>query len=144
MVDRPNSACACWQHAALARRRRPAHHFHSLPQFLTHLFRCRLALLYVKKQASVAKCGDCGCKLRGVKALRPMQNKKSQAAKRLKHVSRAYGGARYAPDLSFFLLLGPWSLPQGGSACLSRICAVTASLEPCHSIIWFRGRCERS
>ncbi|KAJ1487894.1 ribosomal protein l34-like protein [Baffinella frigidus] len=54
----------------------------------------KLALLYVKKQANVSKCGDCGEKLRGVKALRPMQKKKSISTKRLKHVSRAYGGAR--------------------------------------------------
>lgn len=61
---------------------------------LTELLSHRLALLYVKKQANVSKCGDCGEKLRGVKALRPMQKKKSISTKRLKHVSRAYGGAR--------------------------------------------------
>eukprot|EP00286_Rhodomonas_abbreviata_P007539 CAMPEP_0181322774 /NCGR_PEP_ID=MMETSP1101-20121128/19410_1 /TAXON_ID=46948 /ORGANISM="Rhodomonas abbreviata, Strain Caron Lab Isolate" /LENGTH=117 /DNA_ID=CAMNT_0023430715 /DNA_START=27 /DNA_END=380 /DNA_ORIENTATION=- len=54
----------------------------------------RLALLYVKKQASVPKCGDCGEKLRGMKALRPFLLKKSTTCKRLKHVTRAYGGNR--------------------------------------------------
>eukprot|EP00287_Rhodomonas_sp_CCMP768_P011891 CAMPEP_0196716678 /NCGR_PEP_ID=MMETSP1091-20130531/88_1 /TAXON_ID=302021 /ORGANISM="Rhodomonas sp., Strain CCMP768" /LENGTH=118 /DNA_ID=CAMNT_0042056797 /DNA_START=22 /DNA_END=378 /DNA_ORIENTATION=- len=54
----------------------------------------RLSILYVKKQASVPKCGDCGDKLRGMKALRPNKLKKTQTCKRLKHVTRAYGGNR--------------------------------------------------
>uniref|UniRef100_A0A7S0HI90 60S ribosomal protein L34 n=1 Tax=Hanusia phi TaxID=3032 RepID=A0A7S0HI90_9CRYP len=52
----------------------------------------RLNILYVKKPASVPKCGDCGCTLRGLKALRPCQLKST--TKRMKRVSRAYGGAR--------------------------------------------------
>ena len=54
----------------------------------------RLNILYVQKQASVPKCGDCGTKLRGMKALRPNQLKNSITSKRQKHVTRAYGGAR--------------------------------------------------
>mmetsp|Transcript_51964 Transcript_51964/g.76071 ORF Transcript_51964/g.76071 Transcript_51964/m.76071 type:complete len:116 (+) Transcript_51964:49-396(+) len=54
----------------------------------------RLNILYVTKQASVPKCGDCGLKLRGMKALRPNQLKNSITSKRQKHVTRAYGGAR--------------------------------------------------
>jgi ribosomal protein L34E len=53
---------------------------------------CRLALQYTKKRASIAKCGDCGCKLRGITCLRPKAN--INVAKRSKHVTRAYGGAR--------------------------------------------------
>jgi len=54
----------------------------------------RLNILYVTKQASVPKCGDCGGKLRGMKALRPNKLKNSITSKRQKHVTRAYGGAR--------------------------------------------------
>ena len=56
--------------------------------------RGRLNILYVTKQASVPKCGDCGLKLRGMKALRPNKLKNSITSKRQKHVTRAYGGAR--------------------------------------------------
>lgn len=52
----------------------------------------RLALQYTKKRATVSKCGDCKCNLRGIKALRPKGN--IGVPKRNKHVSRAYGGAR--------------------------------------------------
>ena len=58
--------------------------------------RGRLNILYVTKQASVPKCGDCGDKLRGMKALRPNKLKNSITSKRQKHVTRAYGGARYS------------------------------------------------
>ena len=54
----------------------------------------RINILYVTKKASVPKCGDCGDKLRGVKALRPAQTRASVTCKRQKHVTRAYGGAR--------------------------------------------------
>uniref|UniRef100_A0A7S0Y0W0 Rpl34 n=2 Tax=Hemiselmis andersenii TaxID=464988 RepID=A0A7S0Y0W0_HEMAN len=52
----------------------------------------KLAVQYTKKKGTVGKCGDCGCKLRGIKALRPTTNK--YVPKRNKRVSRAYGGAR--------------------------------------------------
>jgi len=67
------------------------------------LYRGRLNILYVTKQASVPKCGDCGEKLRGMKALRPNKLKNSITSKRQKHVTRAYGGAR---SLGALLLLG--------------------------------------
>ncbi len=54
----------------------------------------RLAILYVKKTASLPKCGDCGSKLRGIPALRPREYHRQ--SKRVKHVTRAYGGSRCA------------------------------------------------
>ena len=56
------------------------------------------------------KCGDCGTKLRGMKALRPNQLKNSITSKRQKHVTRAYGGARSlspAPPSPLPLSLSP-------------------------------------
>ena len=61
---------------------------------LTFLFEFRLAILYVKKTASLPKCGDCGSKLRGIPALRPREYHRE--SKRVKHVTRAYGGSRCA------------------------------------------------
>ncbi len=61
---------------------------------LTLLFGLRLAILYVKKTASLPKCGDCGSKLRGIPALRPREYHRE--SKRVKHVTRAYGGSRCA------------------------------------------------
>lgn len=44
----------------------------------------------IEKQAHAPKCGDCGCKLNGIPAVRPFAMKK--LAKRERRVSRAYGG----------------------------------------------------
>eukprot|EP01127_Copromyxa_protea_P019114 TRINITY_DN6126_c0_g3_i1.p3 TRINITY_DN6126_c0_g3~~TRINITY_DN6126_c0_g3_i1.p3 ORF type:complete len:112 (-),score=27.35 TRINITY_DN6126_c0_g3_i1:4-339(-) len=44
------------------------------------------------KTAKVPSCGDCGNKLAGIPALRPYEL--SRVSKRVKHVSRAYGGSR--------------------------------------------------
>merc|ERR1711916_382913 len=52
----------------------------------------KLVYHYVKKAGSVPKCGDCPDKLRGIKPSRPME--RSRMTKRLKTVSRAYGGSR--------------------------------------------------
>jgi ribosomal protein L34E len=65
----------------------------------TRLSAHRLNILYVQKQASVPKCGDCGDKLRGIKALRPAKLKGTITSKRQKHVTRAYGGARCVPTI---------------------------------------------
>eukprot|EP00292_Cryptomonas_paramecium_P019673 CAMPEP_0113680016 /NCGR_PEP_ID=MMETSP0038_2-20120614/11021_1 /TAXON_ID=2898 /ORGANISM="Cryptomonas paramecium" /LENGTH=117 /DNA_ID=CAMNT_0000598223 /DNA_START=73 /DNA_END=426 /DNA_ORIENTATION=- /assembly_acc=CAM_ASM_000170 len=54
----------------------------------------RLAILYAKKTAALPKCGDCGSKLRGIPALRPKEYHRE--CKRVKHVTRAYGGSRCA------------------------------------------------
>ncbi len=52
----------------------------------------KLTYSYIKKPASKPKCGDCGCHLIGVKAVRP--HKLAIMSKRQKTVSRAYGGSR--------------------------------------------------
>ncbi|VDK78713.1 unnamed protein product [Onchocerca ochengi] len=50
----------------------------------------RVVFLYRKKKGSVARCGDTGVKLKGIKPARPRQLQKM--TKRLKRVTRAYGG----------------------------------------------------
>lgn len=52
----------------------------------------RLVYLYVKKRGTAPKCGDCGTKMNGLPAVRPIKLKKLAAPK--KTVNRAYGGAR--------------------------------------------------
>ena len=52
----------------------------------------KLAVRYIKKRTNGPKCGDCGTKLSGIPALRPKQMK--NVPKRVKTVSRAYGGSR--------------------------------------------------
>ncbi|CAH1246273.1 large ribosomal subunit protein eL34-like [Branchiostoma lanceolatum] len=52
----------------------------------------KLVYLYTKKKGSVPICGDCKIKLFGVKAPRP--KKLMSMSRRLKHVTRAYGGSR--------------------------------------------------
>ena len=51
-----------------------------------------MTIQYVDKPASKPKCGDCGNKLAGVKALRPHQY--ASISKRQKTVTRPYGGSR--------------------------------------------------
>uniref|UniRef100_A0A915LEJ4 Large ribosomal subunit protein eL34 n=1 Tax=Meloidogyne javanica TaxID=6303 RepID=A0A915LEJ4_MELJA len=50
----------------------------------------RNVLHYRKKKGSIPKCGDTGVPLKGIKAARPRQL--SKMTKRLKTVTRAYGG----------------------------------------------------
>merc|ERR1711957_146000 len=50
----------------------------------------KLVYQKVGKMAAVAKCGDTGKPLRGIKCARPRQL--AQMSKRLKTVTRAYGG----------------------------------------------------
>merc|ERR1712055_173633 len=52
----------------------------------------KLVYHYVKKLGTVPKCGDCKEKLRGIKPSRPME--RTSMTKRLKTVSRTYGGSR--------------------------------------------------
>merc|ERR1712179_545015 len=52
----------------------------------------KLVYLYKKKAGSVPKCGDCKLKLHGLQPARP--RKLSTMTKRLKHVTRTYGGSR--------------------------------------------------
>merc|ERR1712147_408202 len=52
----------------------------------------KLVFLYTGKRGSVAKCGDTGKKLQGVKALRPANTKPGRCSKSDKTVTRAYGG----------------------------------------------------
>eukprot|EP00747_Dinoflagellata_sp_TGD_P058089 gnl/TRDRNA2_/TRDRNA2_150958_c0_seq7.p1 gnl/TRDRNA2_/TRDRNA2_150958_c0~~gnl/TRDRNA2_/TRDRNA2_150958_c0_seq7.p1 ORF type:complete len:127 (-),score=36.71 gnl/TRDRNA2_/TRDRNA2_150958_c0_seq7:91-471(-) len=54
----------------------------------------KLVLHTVKKKASGPKCGDCGKRLIGVPALRPMEYRRLK--KRERRVNRAYGGSRCA------------------------------------------------
>eukprot|EP01126_Amoeba_proteus_P018146 TRINITY_DN1910_c0_g1_i5.p1 TRINITY_DN1910_c0_g1~~TRINITY_DN1910_c0_g1_i5.p1 ORF type:complete len:132 (-),score=3.34 TRINITY_DN1910_c0_g1_i5:132-527(-) len=51
-----------------------------------------LTFHYRTKKANGPKCGDCGGKIIGVPALRPSAY--SRVSKRIKHVSRSYGGSR--------------------------------------------------
>ncbi|KAJ1911597.1 60S ribosomal protein L34B [Tieghemiomyces parasiticus] len=52
----------------------------------------RLVMQHIKKQAKGPKCGDCGDKLNGIPALRPVEY--SRIAKARRTVARAYGGSR--------------------------------------------------
>jgi len=54
----------------------------------------KLTYQYVKKRGTVPKCGDCKVELPGIKASRPLQ--RMSMSKRLKTVSRTYGGSRCA------------------------------------------------
>lgn len=52
----------------------------------------KLTYQYVKKRGTVSKCGDTKVELPGIKASRPKQ--RMGMTRRLKTVSRAYGGSR--------------------------------------------------
>jgi len=52
----------------------------------------KLVYLYRKKQGAISKCGDCKVKLHGITPARPREL--SRLSKRLKTVTRAYGGSR--------------------------------------------------
>eukprot|EP01083_Nonionella_stella_P026078 71804_1 len=54
----------------------------------------KLTIQYLKKKARSPKCGDCGEKIHGVKALRPKVYRTLK--KRQRSVSRPYGGSRCA------------------------------------------------
>lgn len=54
----------------------------------------RLVYLYTKKHGSVAKCGDCKTKLRGLAYARPCEL--ARLSRRRKTVTRAYGGTKCA------------------------------------------------
>lgn len=54
----------------------------------------KLVYLYKKKDKSVAKCGDCKCKLRGLAYARPREL--TRLSRRRKTVSRVYGGTKCA------------------------------------------------
>jgi large subunit ribosomal protein L34e len=54
----------------------------------------KLTYQYVKKRGTVPKCGDCKVELPGIKASRPKE--RMSMTKRLKTVSRSYGGSRCA------------------------------------------------
>ncbi|XP_078317355.1 large ribosomal subunit protein eL34-like [Crassostrea virginica] len=52
----------------------------------------KLVYLYTKKPGSVPKCGDCKVKLHGITPARPQ--KLMSMSRRLKTVTRCYGGTR--------------------------------------------------
>lgn len=52
----------------------------------------KLVVLYTSKAGKVARCGDCGTDLLGLKSARPKELAKM--SKRQKTVTRAYGGSR--------------------------------------------------
>ncbi|XP_067930700.1 large ribosomal subunit protein eL34-like [Watersipora subatra] len=52
----------------------------------------KLVYLYRKKRGSISKCGDCKEKLHGITPARPKEL--SRMTRRLKTVTRAYGGSR--------------------------------------------------
>ncbi|KAH9399421.1 PREDICTED: 60S ribosomal protein L34-like [Rhagoletis zephyria] len=54
----------------------------------------RLVYLYTKKNGSVAKCGDCKLKLRGIAYARPADL--ARLSHRRKTVTRSYGGSKCA------------------------------------------------
>merc|ERR1712146_386437 len=54
----------------------------------------RLVNQVVKKKAKGPSCGDCGKRLIGIPALRPMEYRRLK--KRERRVNRAYGGSRCA------------------------------------------------
>merc|ERR1712206_26299 len=59
----------------------------------------KLVFLYTGKRGTVAKCGDTGKALQGVKAHRPTQLQPGRTTRRAKTVSRAYGGCVSAQSL---------------------------------------------
>merc|ERR1711970_206165 len=52
----------------------------------------KLVFLYTGKRGTVAKCGDTGKPLQGVKAARPAGLQPGRTTRRAKTVTRAYGG----------------------------------------------------
>jgi len=54
----------------------------------------KLTYQYIKKRGTLPKCGDCKVELPGITASRPKQ--RMSMTKRLKTVSRTYGGSRCA------------------------------------------------
>merc|ERR1712079_280517 len=52
----------------------------------------KLVFLYTGKRGTVAKCGDTGKPLQGVKAARPAGLQPGRTTRRAKTVNRAYGG----------------------------------------------------
>merc|ERR1711988_867789 len=54
----------------------------------------KLTPQYVAKKVRGSKCGDCGQTLQGIPQLKPKE--KRQVARRVKTVSRPYGGSRCA------------------------------------------------
>ncbi|KAL0246065.1 hypothetical protein GEMRC1_007281 [Eukaryota sp. GEM-RC1] len=52
----------------------------------------RLVVQYMKKKGTAPKCGDCGCALHGIPALRPREY--SRLSKTKKSITRPYGGSR--------------------------------------------------
>merc|ERR1712110_1318449 len=59
----------------------------------------KLVFLYTGKRGTVAKCGDTGKALQGIKAHRPTQLQPGRTTRRAKTVSRAYGGCVSAQSL---------------------------------------------
>merc|ERR1711887_176672 len=59
----------------------------------------KLVFLYTGKRGTVAKCGDTGKPLQGVKAARPAGLKPGRCTRRSKTISRAYGGCVSADSL---------------------------------------------
>ncbi|KAK2557796.1 60S ribosomal protein L34 [Acropora cervicornis] len=74
----------------LTYRRRFTYNTKSNKRKMQH--RGKLVYLHVKKRGKVPKCGDCKCKLFGLKAYRP--KKLMKLPKKEKTVQRAYGGSR--------------------------------------------------
>lgn len=73
--------------------------FHQLSHLLSLTFSVktpggRLVYLYTKKHGSVAKCGDCKLKLRGIAYARPSELRR--LPHRRKTVTRVYGGSKCA------------------------------------------------
>merc|ERR1711970_786704 len=52
----------------------------------------KLVFLYTGKRGTIAKCGDTGRPLQGVKAMRPVNLQPGRCNRRDKTVSRSYGG----------------------------------------------------
>merc|ERR1712173_82307 len=59
----------------------------------------KVVFLYTGKRGTVAKCGDTGKALQGIKAHRPTQLQPGRTTRRAKTVSRAYGGCVSAQSL---------------------------------------------
>merc|ERR1712121_189144 len=76
----------------LTYRRRLSYNTKSNRRRITKTPGGKLVYHYKKKLGTIPKCGDCPVKLHGIKPSRPIE--RVNMTKRLKTVSRTYGGSR--------------------------------------------------
>merc|ERR1719322_1656333 len=96
----------------------------------------RLVLHVVKKKAKGPACGDCGKRLIGLPCLRPIEYRRLK--KRVRRVSRAYGGSRCATCVRSRIVRAFLIEEQ---KCVKQVLAekMSAAKEPA-VVLWSAGR----